>query len=151
MNNNKLTIQYLWQRLKSIVSRLFAIVKFDCVASIVALVFVISNYTEVCSIVGAFVDEQIVLLFKTVAQLVYGSSSALFALEQTFILVAMPAIGMLVRAICTFSFVSLVVWLLCLGARFFVDFTKVVLPTNAQCEHPIQREDRYLTLCKFIS
>ena len=93
MNNQKYTIQYCWQRLKHQLGRIFAALKFLVVTGFVALMLVITNYTELKEIVLSVLDESNVAFIKNVVNVLYGSSSVFFALEQTACLVAVPAMA----------------------------------------------------------
>ena len=152
MNNQKYTIQYCWQRLKHQLGRIFAALKFLVVTGFVALMLVITNYTELKEIVLSVLDESTVAFIKNVVNVLYGSSSVFFALEQTVCLVAVPAMAILLRSICTFSFVNYVILLITCGVVNKLCYNaKVVRPAQPQCEVHSQVSNKWLTLCKFIS
>ena len=150
MNNQALTTKLLWQRLKSFASRVFATLKFVLVSAFVALMFVVTNYIELREVVLSLLDERTVNLIKDAVKILYGSSSVFVALEQTAILVAMPAIGILVKAVCTQSFVNLIIWLICCLGKTLSCNQNAVLSAATQRERPLQFSKRHLTLCKFI-
>ena len=151
MNNPTLTIKHYWRRLKAFASRLFAMVQFLCVGAFFALMFVVGNYVELRSIVLSILDEQTVALVKDAAKLIYGTPSVLLALEQTAILVALPSIGVLLRSICTVSFVLYLFYLLCCVVKNFLSNTVFVCHAQPQRETCTQHSNKWLTLCKFIS
>ena len=150
MSKQKYTTASLWQRLKYFSSRIFAMLKVCFVAAFVALMFVTTHYVELRAFVLSILDDQTVSAIKEVVQVIYGSSSVLFALEQTAILVLMPAIGFVLRAVCTYSFVSLVLWLLCVVSKINTCNSKVILPSAPQCDATTHSGNKWLTLCKFI-
>lgn len=151
MNNQKYTIQYCWQRLKYQLGRIFAAIKFLVVTGFVALMLVITNYTELKEIVLSVLDESTVAFIKSIVNVLYGSSSVFFALEQTACLIAVPAVAILLRSICTFSFVSYIILLINFLCRRLCNDAKVVCQAQSQCEVHPQVSNKWLTLCKFIS
>lgn len=151
MNNQKFTTKYCWQRFKSQLGRLFATIKFLVVTGFVALMLVITNYTELKEIVLSVLDDKTVALIKDFLHLLYGSSSVFLALEQTACLVALPAMAILLRSICTFSFVSYILLLINCVVNKLCYNAKVVRPAQSQCEVHSQFSSKWLTLCKFIS
>ena len=150
MNNQKHTTTYLWQQLKAFASRLFAMLKLCFGAIFVGLMFAITHYVELRAVVLSVLDEQTVNSIKEIVEVIYGSSSVLFALEQTAILVLMPALGFVLRAVCSYAFVSLVIWLLCAVSKINTCNSKVILPSAPQCDATTHSGDKWLTLCKFI-
>ena len=150
MFNPQGKIEYGWNRLKACVSRLFGLLKIVFATCFLGLMFVIANYVELRALVLSVLDEQTVHLIKEMVEIVYGSSSVLFALEQTFILLAMPAIGLLLRAVCTYSFVSLVILLIFAVCKTLSCDTKVILRAQPQSKHFAQNSSKWLTLCRII-
>ena len=151
MNNQKFTTQYFWQQIKSQLGRFFAAVKILVVSAFVALMLIITNYTELKEIALSVLDEKTVALIKDFVHLLYGSSSVLIALEQTVCIVALPAMAILLRSICTFSFVSYILLLINCVVNKLCYNAKVVRPAQSQCEVHSQFSSKWLTLCKFIA
>lgn len=148
----KMAINQLMQRLKRSANRFVAMLKIVVVSAFLALMSVVSNYVQIKDVVLSLLDEETVLLIKDAVNLLYGSTSVLFALEQTACFVALPALAIIFRSVCNFAFVKYICWLIhCVASKRCTRSHVAHKQAHSQCEIPTSASNKYLTLCKYIS
>lgn len=151
-NQTSMAIKQLLQRFKRSANRLVAMFKIVVVSAFLALMLVVSNYVQIKDVVLSLLDEEIIVSIKNAVNLLYGSTSVLFALEQTACFVALPAMAIIFRSVCNFAFVKYIFWLIhCVASKRCTRANVAHNQVHSQCEILANSSSKYLTLCKYIS
>lgn len=151
-NQTSMAIKQLLQRFKRSANRLVAMFKIVVVSAFLALMLVVSNYVQIKDVVLSLLDEEIIVSIKNAVNLLYGSTSVLFALEQTACFVALPAIAIIFRSVCNFAFVKYIFWLIhCVASKRCTRANVAHNQVHSQREILANSSNKYLTLCKYIS
>lgn len=151
-NQTSMAIKQLLQRFKRSANRLVAMFKIVVVSAFLALMLVVSNYVQIKDVVLSLLDEEIIVSIKNAVNLLYGSTSVLFALEQTACFVALPAMAIIFRSVCNFAFVKYIFWLIhCVTSKRCTRANVAHNQVHSQCEILANSSNKYLTLCKYIS